>query len=177
MAASGGPTQAEDTPEEVVQVRPEEGTPVLDEMSPVYGMWVRGERQWYRAAGQGAVEEPGESGEGARESLQARIERELAGGQEEEQEMRPGPVVEQGEVQVGDLEGAGQMTDEVVEWVARQLMEDERECGGAAEGGRKGVWKVGKAGSFLFGGEGHQGRFEERTGGGAKKSAQEEKGH
>ena len=76
VAASGGPTQAEDTPEEVGQVRPEEGTPVLDEMSPVYGMWVRGERQWYRAAGQGAVEEPGESGGGARESLQARIERE-----------------------------------------------------------------------------------------------------
>ena len=60
--------------------------------------------------------------------MQARIERELAGGQEEEQEVGARPVVgvaAEGRVQVGEPEGAEQMTDEVIEWMARQLVEDE----------------------------------------------------
>ena len=138
----------EDTPEEAMGIMVVgDGTPVLDEVSPEYGLWVRGERQGERLEGPGVaaerirvaeVSEVGgeqgrwgeqlEDGGGARESLQARIERELAGGQEEEQEVREGPgvgVVVEGMVQVGEPERAEQVADEIIEWMARQLMEDE----------------------------------------------------
>ena len=60
--------------------------------------------------------------------MQARIERELGGGQEEAQEMVEGPevgVVTVRVVQVSEPEGAAQNAEEVIKWMARQLMENE----------------------------------------------------
>ena len=151
----GGPARVEDAPEEAMGVMAvEDGTPVQDECSPEYGLWVRGERQWQRMEGPGAVEEPIWAGEvmevgigqevveersesrgGTREPLQVRIERELRGGPEEE----PGAgVAMEGAVQVGEPEGAEQVADEVIEWMARQLTEDEeRDVEELKEGARR----------------------------------------
>ena len=52
----GGSARVEDIPEEAMGMMVvDEGTPVLDEVSPEYGLWGRGERQWQRIEGPGAV--------------------------------------------------------------------------------------------------------------------------
>ena len=125
----------EDAPEEVMGVMVvEEGRPVQDECSPEYGLWVRGEQRWERSVGPVVAVEPfqvarvrevdeeqlEESG-GARESLQARIDRELAGGQEE----GPGVGVEvEDRVQAGEPERAEPVAEEMIEWLVRRLMEN-----------------------------------------------------
>ena len=131
----------EDAPEEILGMTGvEEGTPVLDECSPEYGLGIRGERQWQRMEGPGAEEEPAwvgevigvgggqeaveERSEGwgeARESLQTRIERELAlGGLD-------GEHAEEVNLEVEETARMGESgnTEEVIKWMTSQLMEDE----------------------------------------------------
>ena len=144
----------EDAPEEVLglmgveegtMMRVDEGTPVLDECSPEYGLWIMGEQRWQRTGllaaeedpswvdevcgvggGQEVVEERREGGGEARESLQARIDRELASGGE------LGGSLERVSEQEVSREGERtacmrepENAEEVIKWMVKRLMENE----------------------------------------------------
>ena len=148
MITSGGPTLVENAPVEVMGGVVTGGeTPTLDEVSPVYGLWVMGERQSERRLDLEGSEEPDwvqevigtgghpemeemrmEKVDEVRESLQARIDRELEGEPQGAPEVSEGP--EAGEaaervVEMVEPERMAQDAEEVISWMARRLLENE----------------------------------------------------
>ena len=122
-------------------------TPTLDEVSPVYGLGVMGERQRERRLDLEGSEEPDwvqevigtgghqeieemrmESGDEVRESLQARIDRELDGELQGAPEVSEGPKAGEAAERVVEMvepERMAQDAEEVIGWMARRLLENE----------------------------------------------------